>query len=85
MTFNVVALFANVTRNGKAIERAHFNVQFATTFYMRDYTNIWNWTESDGATNVPNSFLSNKQSIAQFAMELLWTTIWWGMALYTLP
>ena len=83
VTFNALALFANVTRNGKAINHAHTNVQFATTFYLMGFANIWNWTQNDGATNIPTYFQSNARSIALFSLELLWTTIWWAMALYT--
>jgi hypothetical protein len=59
-------------------------VQYATTFYLMGFSNIWNWTDSDGATQVPMYFQSNMHSAILFSLDLLWTSIWWGMALYTL-
>jgi len=84
VTFSMVTLMANVTQDGNAIRNAHANIKFATCFYVMGFENIWNWTENEGATEVPIKFGSTIHPAVTFFLEILWTTIWWGMALYTL-
>ena len=82
MAFNLVMLFTIVTQDGKAIQNAHKNVQFAITFYMAGFSSIMNWTESASPNDIPLNLDPVLKSIGKFAMELTWTAIWWGMFLH---